>query len=132
MKKCFKCGDVKPLGDFYTHPNMADGHLNKCIICTRKDASRHRRNNIDAIRAYDLARSAKPHRRSRMRIISLVSNAVRDGRLERWPCWICGDEDVQAHHVCYDPGWELRVIWLCKEHHGQLHREHREWERKAV
>jgi len=36
-KKCFKCGVVKSIDSFYTHTQMADGHLNKCISCTKKD-----------------------------------------------------------------------------------------------
>ena len=36
-KKCFKCGKEKPLSKYYKHKDMGDGHLNKCISCTRKD-----------------------------------------------------------------------------------------------
>ena len=37
MKICFKCGIKKPLTDYYKHKKMADGHLNKCIYCAKKD-----------------------------------------------------------------------------------------------
>lgn len=36
-KICFKCNKEKPLSDYYKHPRMGDGHLNKCKSCTKSD-----------------------------------------------------------------------------------------------
>jgi hypothetical protein len=46
-KRCFKCGIVKPLDEFYKHQRMSDGHLNKCKECTKKDSSKRYNSLID-------------------------------------------------------------------------------------
>ena len=38
-KKCFKCGIIKPLDNFYKHSAMKDGRVNKCILCNKSDVS---------------------------------------------------------------------------------------------
>ena len=48
-----------------------------------------------------------------------VSNAVRDRRLFKEPCALCGDENVHAHHKDYSK--PLEVIWLCPKCHHRLH-----------
>lgn len=37
-KVCFKCNKEKVITDFYKHKRMADGHLNKCSSCCKKEA----------------------------------------------------------------------------------------------
>ena len=49
-KTCFKCKMVKAMEAFYRHSEMADGHLNKCIECTKKDVAEHRAKNLEKVR----------------------------------------------------------------------------------
>lgn len=133
MKTCFKCHEAKPLPEFYRHGQMADGRLNKCKTCTKKDVAERRLKKIDDIRAYDLRRASLPHRVAlRARVVAeyeakhperkaattAVNNAIRDGRLQRWPCEICGNK-AHAHHPHY--GAPLLVTWLCPPHHKAAH-----------
>lgn len=39
-KQCFRCKKTKNIEQYYKHPGMLDGHLGKCIDCTKKDASK--------------------------------------------------------------------------------------------
>lgn len=133
MKTCFKCQQSKPQTEFYKHAAMADGRLGKCKECAKADVIRHRQENWERVRAYDRLRASQPHRvATRARVVggyvekypgrikanNAVNNAVRDGRLKRQPCWVCGEKAV-AHHPDYDR--PLDVVWLCQPHHKQAH-----------
>jgi len=65
MKKCFKCGIEKPLSDYYKHKQMKDGHLNKCIQCTKDDSNKHRSDNIEKVRDYDRKRGQSEERKQK-------------------------------------------------------------------
>lgn len=132
-KNCFKCGELKPMDSFYKHEAMADGHLNKCKECTKKDVRTHRGLNAESVRAYDRARSSLPHRRDKNRELSarfreasperrkaqvILGNAVRSGKVQKLPCFVCG-EKAEAHHPDYSA--PLDVVWLCPAHHKQAH-----------
>lgn len=47
-----------------------------------------------------------------------AGNAMRDGRLIRQGCEVCGEKG-QAHHDDYSKPLEVR--WLCPKHHAALH-----------
>lgn len=50
-----------------------------------------------------------------------VNNAVRDKRLFKEPCEMCGELKVHAHHDDYSKPLEVR--WLCVHHHALIHAE---------
>lgn len=130
MKKCFKCGESKPLTEFYKHDQMKDGHVNKCKECNKKDVRDHRTKNIDKIRAYDRDRGNRQsledlqkYRKkypNKYRARRMVANAIKSKKLFKEPCEMCGKaETVHAHHDDYLK--PLNVRWLCATHHHQWH-----------
>jgi len=138
MKTCFKCGVEKPLSEFYEHKLMADGHLNKCKECTKRDVKMHRENNPEKVRACDRKRSKAKHRKEyaakrqvkyresfpeKYKANNAVTNAIRDGRIDRPNhCEMCGHPCTpHAHHWSYLEEHMLEVEWLCVVCHMQLH-----------
>lgn len=99
-KKCFKCGKVKPLSEFYKHKEMLDGHLNKCKACARKDVQENYKNNRQHYNEYDKKRQRTDiHRILNHRYIGIkqrcTGNATRRYRVfgmeylskEEWDDW---------------------------------------------
>lgn len=145
-KKCFKCGEMKPLSDYYKHGGMKDGRLNKCKGCAKRDSTATRMSKLDEARAYDLRRAKTPNRKKqilaaarrrrqkhpeqmkeRTRAHNAVARAVRSGRLLRGPCNVCGTaEDVHAHHDDYSK--PMMIEWLCNHHHRVRHGKHDQME----
>jgi hypothetical protein len=149
-KICFKCNINQPLTKFYKHKEMADGHLNKCIECTKKDTKENIAKNIEYYREYDRQRANLPKRvaarlkysqteegkksarKSKSKWASanvvkrsaqiIVRNAVRAGKITKMlNCSECGkDGEIHGHHDDY--AYPLSVRWLCPLCHTKWHK----------
>lgn len=59
-------------------------------------------------------------KKRRAKARSDTNHAIRDGKLTKESCGICGREDSQAHHRDYDK--PLEVEWLCVKCHWDEHK----------
>jgi ribosomal protein S27AE len=152
MKKtCTACGELKPILEFYAQKGCKDGHQSRCKECAKKASRETRANNIEYYLAYDRARGSQKHRvearleyqktkrgieassRAKRKYIERnpekrkahieLGNAIRDGRIKKKPCEVCGTKAVTAHHDDYN--MPLCVRWLCTKHHAELHKTRR-------
>lgn len=117
---------------------MFYGIQGECKACTKKRVKLRYYNpkNKDKIITYERKREKDPRRKAlkliyqrnarakskgKYRARGKVNNAIRDGRLKRLPCQICGDQNSQAHHDDYRK--YLEVKWFCFKHHREYHNQ---------
>ena len=138
MKTCFKCVTEKPLSDFYKHPQMADGHLNKCRECAKKDSDDNFKRKQEDPHWQIKERERQRKKQANRRDMGLAKkyqrkndyiktkekygeylSAIKNGKLTPQPCAVCGKDKTQGHHEDYSK--PLDVVWLCIRHHQDRH-----------
>jgi len=133
MKNCFKCNEQKDLSNFYKHKQMLDGHLNKCIECTKKDVK-----NRYEVLVQDLNFINKERKRGRQKYHRLyigTGKACKKRNLDysiKYPEKIkcnnlCNNlkkpfEGAEKHHWSYNIENAKDVIWINKKEHMKGHR----------
>ena len=94
FKTCNKCGESKPLTDFYKHKSMKDGRHNQCKSCHNKqtaDSERKRKEtNPDAY--------WKSKRTTNARRKYGVSYDEYQKILSKGECEVCGSRDDLVYH----------------------------------
>ena len=139
MKKCSKCGLLKPETEFYQDKRTTDGLKCQCKKChckttvATRDKEKARKTNREYMRRMrieypekvrlverlrELTRPNDEKKRARM----LLNVAVRNGKVVKpMKCQDCGAVGtVYGHHADYTRPYD--VEWLCSECHGKRHR----------
>lgn len=149
MKSCIRCHKKKELSEFYKHPQMGDGHLNKCKTCCkiqnktllkvkkldgdwlkqerarcRKKTAKARKNGT-AAQTSNAAKSAwRARNRKKALAHGRAASAVIAGKLKRPArCEGCNKKAkrLEKHHEDYSK--PLAVKWLCPPCHGLTKRK---------
>ena len=143
MKQCTMCNRIKPIAWFYKKKGQRES---QCKGCRNIYFNEYGRKNILKRRFWVRKSQARPKYKIRVRILSqawrdknrdklkeyrekwafkhktrqATRQAIKKGILKRQPCEVCGKKS-EAHHPDYSK--PLKIKWLCRKHHGVIHRK---------
>lgn len=123
MKKCIKCGNDKELNNFYVHPKMKDGHLNKCKECCKEQADlreKELRKNADFCEKERLRSKEKYYRLNYKDNQYDKLKTFKKGKYKNLSRDLKLSSDMNAHHWNYNLIDD--VIVLDKKLHRFIHR----------
>lgn len=136
VKKCIRCGEDKILSAFYKHPQMGDGHLNKCAKCCKEQAKiRHEK----LYQKEEFVLSERERTRERYHRLNYKEKQVHNPEkkakvmrvyMDKYPekqvaknisMRIKAPEGMQKHHWSYNISHAKDVIFLPAKEHARLH-----------
>lgn len=115
-KKCSTCQTVKPVSEFGRDRSRPDGINFRCRPCNKEQVKKRDYPRYEQIKKSRHLLKIKERRKVRI--------AVKNGAIVKQPCSQCGSAISFAHHPDYTK--PLEVVWLCRQHHEDVHRMLRE------
>ena len=100
IKLCIKCGK---------EPRRAEGKGRWCKFC-----------HSAYVREWRRTHTVTEKQRIRGNARSYLRVYIRRGKIAKGICEVCGDPETVGHHDDYTK--PLKVKWLCKLHHLEIHK----------
>lgn len=105
------------------HTKKSHYQKSKRRFCSRECYSKYRKDIMPKEEHYAYGTGmSQQEKDKRKRARSTLNHYLRDKKIQRMPCEICGDKKAEAHHDDYDKPLDIR--WLCKNCHRKWHKEH--------
>lgn len=130
MKQCIICKIDKNLSEFYSHSQMADGHINKCKECCKKQ----QKDRTDKLKL-DPQWVEKENTRCREKAKRLGTNSktskeTRQKWAEKFPekrkarsgTQYIRKSGFHCHHWSYNKEHWSDIIYLTEQEHKKAHR----------
>jgi len=129
MKECRDCKLILPEDNFYLGARRCKGchgivtgrwkKINKLKTRATCNATRARHPEISIESRRRAQKNWKLNNPLKIKAQTIAYNAIRDKKLRKQPCCLCGEQRVVAHHSDYSQ--PLQVTWLCPKHHRAWH-----------
>ena len=129
-KKCGTCGVEKEINDYNFRSRVSTykktfgeiWYWKRCRDCCNRlsEVQRGKKKTYSDYKQTEYNKKSRLKDPLKNKARSLVSYAIRSGKILKKVCEVCGNTDVQAHHDDYRK--PLHVRWLCVTHHNEHHR----------
>lgn len=121
-KRCWSCKETKPIEMFHRDSYQKDGHNGMCkecrriIVRTQPHRKIWKKNHPE--KAREINAKYRLNNKEKLKAWLILRKAVKEGAISKEACRICG-KSAHAHHPDYSK--PLEVIWLCQQHHKDIH-----------
>lgn len=146
-KRCKKCGGDKSIDSFAVEKKTKDGRRAECKVCRSATWRKWADKNPDKVRECQRRTVMKAKKRGdhwtqrnkkkvaiyqkrweqrnkeKLSAYNVMRLAIKKGEIKKDCCIVCGAKEVHGHHDDYSK--PLDVVWVCRKHHGELHRKGR-------